>query len=358
MLTTSAAADQLQTAAKSPAAAPEIFTRPAPGCDMQWSTRAAGFNVGEDLSVTDRSTGGPAAQRAGRQALAQTFAVDIHQRAAQLVALDEQVAAKTAGAIGGIHATFPQTPSPGAPPKDDHVHAVDNHTFKQSPPAPVPTVLTRMTPEQALAAYEQLKAEIRDHNSWRPPLNDAGAVASYNREADELNARKAALEGKLGKAETVPAPGTRLVPDWAQPAPEQPPGHPGLEEPQHHPFDMTTPHAHDLGRDPANGGFRLSEAETGLRVEAERGVDLVRSLHPEADWINPATGETYDAVGNFPARFFDAQWPNLQEKIQDHLAKAVYVPVDVSQFTAAQRSIVRTFVEGLRNPHVFIVGDG
>ncbi len=101
----------------------------------------------------------------------------------------------------------------------------------------------------------------------------------------------------------------------------------------------------------------MSEAETGLRVEAERGVDLVRSLHPGTDWINPATGETYDAVGNFPARFFDAQWPNLQEKIQDHLAKAVYVPVDVSQFTAAQRSIGRTFVEGLRNPHVFMVGD-
>ncbi|VBA54950.1 Tox-REase-5 domain-containing protein [Mycobacterium pseudokansasii] len=80
-----------------------------------------------------------------------------------------------------------------------------------------------MTPEQARAAYDQLKGEIRDHNSWRPPLDDAGTVATYNREADALNARKGALEAQLGKTETVPAQGTRLVPDWAQPW--QPPPH-------------------------------------------------------------------------------------------------------------------------------------
>ncbi len=80
-----------------------------------------------------------------------------------------------------------------------------------------------MTPEQARAAYDQLKGEIRDHNSWRPPLDDAGTVATYNREADALNARKGALEAQLGKTETVPAQGTRLVPDWAQPW--QPPAH-------------------------------------------------------------------------------------------------------------------------------------
>ncbi|EUA07545.1 hypothetical protein I546_5082 [Mycobacterium kansasii 732] len=51
-----------------------------------------------------------------------------------------------------------------------------------------------MTPEQARAAYDQLKGEIRDHNSWRPPLDDASAVATYNREADALNARKGALD--------------------------------------------------------------------------------------------------------------------------------------------------------------------
>jgi len=181
-------------------------------------------------------------------------------------------------------------------------------------------------------------------------------VATYNREADVLNARKAALEAKLGKAETVPAQGTRLVPDWAQPAPEQPQVHPPTPRPA---VDITTPHAHDLGTDPATGGvFNPDEAATGLRVEAERGIDLIRSSHPRVDWIDPATGDTYDAVGPVPAQFFDAQWPNLQDRIRNHLIKAVYVPVDVSTLTASQRAIVREFVDGLRDLHVFIVGGG
>ncbi|MCV7102253.1 hypothetical protein [Mycobacterium palustre] len=74
----------------------------------------------------------------------------------------------------------------------------------------------------------------------------------------------------------------------------------------------------------------------------------------ESIWCEASTP---DSTGSTPAQFFDAQWPHLQEKIRDHLTKAIYVPVDVSQFTAAQRSIVRSFVEGLRNPNVFIVGD-
>lgn len=62
------------------------------------------------------------------------------------------------------------------------------------------------------------------------------------------------------------------------------------------------------------------------------------------------------AVGNFPSKFFDSQWPSLQGRILDHLEKAEIVPVDVSQFTAAQREVVREFVQGLRNPNVVIVG--
>ncbi|WP_425271232.1 Tox-REase-5 domain-containing protein [Mycobacterium gastri] len=81
-----------------------------------------------------------------------------------------------------------------------------------------------MTTEQARAAYDQLKGEIREHNSWRPPLNDVGAVNAYDREAEALNTRKAALEAKLGISETAPAQLSRLVPDWAHPW--QPPPHP------------------------------------------------------------------------------------------------------------------------------------
>jgi CdiA C-terminal tRNase domain len=348
MRATSGVADQLQAAAKTARGGASDLH--AARSRLRYAVRdanAAGFDVDEEMSVIDRSAGGSAAQRTAREAQAQSLAADIRHRAVQLVALDHEVAGRVTAAVAGIRDTLPQSPASLTPRKPE-IYGVDNHTFKQDP-AP--------QSDETRDAYERLKTQIRDHNAVRPSPSDASAVAAYNREADALNARKAELEAKLGKVETAPAKGTRLVPDWAQPAPEPLPGHPKLS-PEHAPFDLTTPHAHDLGVDPANGSFRMSEAETGLRVEAETGIDLVRSRHPGADWINPATGETYDAVGNFPSRFFDAQWPNLQEKIRDHLRiKAVYVPVDVSQFTAEQRSIVRAYIEALGDSHVFIVGD-
>jgi hypothetical protein len=47
--------------------------------------RTAGFDVSQDLSVTDRLTGGSPTQRAARQAQAQTYAGDIRRRATQLI---------------------------------------------------------------------------------------------------------------------------------------------------------------------------------------------------------------------------------------------------------------------------------
>jgi hypothetical protein len=90
--------------------------------------------VGEDLSVTDRMAGGSAAQRAARQAAAQAFAADIGGRAAQLVSTDAQVGARVTAAVAGVGSTFLQTPS-----TNGQVHAVDSHTFKQSPGQPPPS---------------------------------------------------------------------------------------------------------------------------------------------------------------------------------------------------------------------------
>jgi hypothetical protein len=109
-----------------------------------------------------------------------------------------------------------------------------------------------------------------------------------------------------------------------------------------------------LGRDPATGSFRQSEYDTAVRVQEERGVTLRRSHDPSVDWVDEA-GNTYDAVGNFPSRYFDQQWRNLQTRILDHMAKADYEPVDVSQFTPEQVALVRTFVQDL-GPRVFLVG--
>ncbi|MCV7199591.1 hypothetical protein BST12_26825 [Mycobacterium angelicum] len=121
-------------------------------------------------------------------------------------------------------------------------------------------------------------------------------------------------------------------------------------------MDITTPHARELGTDPATGGcFRPREAETGLRVEAQRGISLQRSPHPGVDWVDPATGKTYDAVGNFSGQYLNVD--EFLGEIRRHARKADYVPVDVSQFSAKQRTIIRRFIDGLGEPNVFIVGD-
>jgi hypothetical protein len=114
---------------------------------------------------------------------------------------------------------------------------------------------------------------------------------------------------------------------------------------------------HELGVDPAVGGYRQSEAETAHRVEQALGIELRRSPDGKVDWVGP-DGRTYDAVGNFDARFFDRQWPHLQTRILDHVQKADHVPIDVARFTPEQKQVVREFVEanGL-GPQVFIVGE-
>ena len=89
MKTTSAVVDQLQAAASvARIGASDLDAARSRVRYAVEDVHTAGFEVGEDLSVADRMTGGSAAQRAARQAAAQTFAGDIRQRAAQLVSLD------------------------------------------------------------------------------------------------------------------------------------------------------------------------------------------------------------------------------------------------------------------------------
>lgn len=103
--------------------------------------RAAGFDVGEDYSVTDRSRGGSAAFRAQRAAEAQGHAAFIGHRVAALVTSDQEVATQIAGATKGVD-TLTFTESPGAGDagvdKRNGVQLVDHH-FKDAPnPAPDP----------------------------------------------------------------------------------------------------------------------------------------------------------------------------------------------------------------------------
>jgi hypothetical protein len=136
MMTTCTVADQLQTAAKvARIGASDLYAARSRVRYAVEDAQTAGFDVGEEMSVIDRSTGGSVAQRAARQAMAEALAADIRQRAAQLVALDQQVAGKVTAAVTGIRDTFPQSPTPETPPTDSRVQAVDRQ-WKQDPTPP------------------------------------------------------------------------------------------------------------------------------------------------------------------------------------------------------------------------------
>jgi hypothetical protein len=85
MLTTGAVADQLQAAANvARSGAADLYAARSRVRYAVDDARTAGFNVGQDLSVADRSTVGSAAQRLARQTLAQAFAADVRQRGRNL----------------------------------------------------------------------------------------------------------------------------------------------------------------------------------------------------------------------------------------------------------------------------------
>ena len=162
MMTTSAVVDQLQSAAS--VARSGASDLDAARSQMRYAVedaRSAGFEVGEDLSVTDRMSGGSAAQRVARQAAAQAFAGNIGGRAAQLVSVDAQVAGRITAAVAGVGNTFPQTP-----PTNGQVRAVDNRTFKQDPPT---TVASRSEGHDSPGGASRVgRSKCRDKSVERP----------------------------------------------------------------------------------------------------------------------------------------------------------------------------------------------
>jgi hypothetical protein len=125
--------------------------------------QAQGFTVGEDLSVTDRSSVGvPLAVRAARQLQAQALAADIRAQAQNLVTVDTQVATRVSTAIAGLSTVqFANTASNGGAaqrgdnPKKPKFQMVDNHTYKQdggdpAPDPPPPTPPARGLPPEGL----------------------------------------------------------------------------------------------------------------------------------------------------------------------------------------------------------------
>jgi hypothetical protein len=202
MMTTSAVVDQLQSAASvARSGASDLGAARSQTRYAVEDARSAGFEVGEDLSVTDRMSGGSAAQQVARQAAAQAFAGNIGGRAAQLVSLDAQVAGRITAAVAGVGSTFPQTPQ--TPPTNGQVRAVDSRSFKQEPPSPLPVDPKDMTAQEAQAAWAEVNAEIKAWNARcglenvgpLPPAQYSACMASRG----PLVERQAAIRARLGQ---------------------------------------------------------------------------------------------------------------------------------------------------------------
>src|ERR1700722_15719208 len=114
----------------------------------------AGFNPKDDLSVTDRLTGGSAATRAARQAEAQALAAQIRARAALLVASNQEVATKITAAAGNIGEFSFDEPTGVATTrsaqKTNGIQLVDNKSWKQDPPPPPPPPPPRGLPPEGV----------------------------------------------------------------------------------------------------------------------------------------------------------------------------------------------------------------
>lgn len=108
--------------------------------DIAWAKRQlldaiteaeeAGFTVGQDFSVIDKSGGELMRTTVARQQQAQAFATEISTRVQTLVSIDQQVATQITGALAPLESlSFPQDHEGAAPT----VKAVDYHRFKQEP---------------------------------------------------------------------------------------------------------------------------------------------------------------------------------------------------------------------------------
>ena len=218
MMTTSAVVDQLQSAAS--VARSGASDLDAARSQMRYAVedaRSAGFEVGEDLSVTDRMTGGSAAQRVARQADAQAFAADIGERAAQVVSVDAQVAGRITAAVAGVGNTFRPNP-----PTNGQVHAVDSRTFKQGPDHPPPPSpkgpsaadmrkVIEQLPKGSREAYREVTspADLERLQQW---MNEHGTDIESRYPVPEMGKWKRLPDGsEIGERNSADSTGRKVL---------------------------------------------------------------------------------------------------------------------------------------------------
>lgn len=174
-LKVSAMVDQLQEAAKrARAGATDVFAARSRVRNAVADAHEAGFFVDEDLSVIDLSTGGSSADRAIRQAQAESHAADIQQRAALLVRADARAAGKISNAMAGIGSQIPKSPS-----------------------TPTPQPSECADPTELLHDWSELINEINEHNEKKYDPYDPVEVAAYEEEYLNLNAKLLKLSSEL-----------------------------------------------------------------------------------------------------------------------------------------------------------------
>lgn len=148
--------------------------------DIAWAKRQvldaiteaeeAGFTVGQDFSVTDKSGRELMRTTVARQQQAQAFATEISTRVQTLVAIDQQVATQITGALAPLESlSFPAEHEGG----DPTVKAVDYHRFKQEPGPADP--------------------DDPNRHAWYPNRNPWGEYGKGNRD-DGKAAEQAALD--------------------------------------------------------------------------------------------------------------------------------------------------------------------
>lgn len=218
LMTTSGVVDQLQAAAAvARSGASEVDAARSRLRYAVEDARSAGYEVGEDLSVTDRMTGGSTVQRVARQAGAEAHAGNIGGGAAQLVSVDAQVAGKITAAVAGVGDTFP----PSAP-NNGQVHAVDNRTFRQGPGKPPPPppkgpsaadmrkVIERL-PKGSREAYREVKS-LEDLERLTQWMNEHGADMDSRYPVPEMGSWKRLPDGsEIGERNSADSTGRKAL---------------------------------------------------------------------------------------------------------------------------------------------------
>jgi hypothetical protein len=180
------------------------------------AARDAGFTLGEDFSVASRESGTASAMPA-RQAQAQALAADIRMRVAELIATDQQVAAKIAAAAASVGTVrFADTGDGDGRPS---IQAVDNRTFKQAPqpepndppPGPMPPINDADDVKRALDPLQNGGKRGPNGVGTNPDVKEVWDRASMGQLWDNLTRNATDSQGPPGFQGPV-----RILPDGHQ----------------------------------------------------------------------------------------------------------------------------------------------